>query len=231
MSELKYPFLSSISDDDLITIYGESAKCLRSRGLLASSKKELRRIISSKSYQNCDTPVEFSRGKVKKLLSHSILVDFLSEDWSYLFSNKHNYDKRKDYYVYYHSDPRMPNMRLRKGDVSVDFRGRPFYVGKGKGDRYKSKKRGRDHLSIIKNLTVNNGIDESRIFHIFRDGLTELEAIELEAKLITFFGCQSEISRNRAHFHGIKGGLLVNSDPSVRPECVSKMISIKGGQK
>jgi hypothetical protein len=228
MSEMKYPFLSSLSDDDLITVYGEAAKCLRHRGLLASSKKELQRIISSRKTQVYDTPVDFKRGKIRKKLSHSILIDFLSEDWKYLLPPPDSLDQDGSYYVYYHTDPRMPNMRMKKDDVHVDFEGRPFYIGKGKGNRYTSKRRGRDHLSVIKNLTEIHGISEDRIFHIFKDGLSEIEALELEAKLITFFGCQSEVSRNKAHFHGIKGGLLVNSDPAVRPACVSKMITVKG---
>ena len=224
----KYPFLSSLPDEELVSIYAEAAKSLKDRGLLATTKRELRRITSSKKPQVFNTPLEFNRGKVKRMASHSILLDFISEDWSSLF-DKHGLCESKCFYVYYHTDPTLANMRFRKGDKHVDFVGRPFYVGKGTGDRFRSKKRGRDHLSVIKSLTESRGIAEDRIFHIFRDGLTEIEALELEAKLITFFGCQSELSRSKAHFHGIKGGLLVNSDIARRPMCVEAMIKVKGG--
>jgi hypothetical protein len=225
---MKYPLITPLPDEDLLTLYGECAKELKNRGLLAATQKQLKRIISSLKTQEYNTTEVFSRGKIKRTLSHSILIDFLDEDWSYLFSGS-SYDKEKKYYVYYHTDPTLPNMRMRKGDKSVEFYGRPFYVGKGTGERYKSKKRGRGHLSIIKNLTTDQGISSDRVFRIFKDGLDEIEALELEAKLITFFGCRSEVSRGKTHFHGIKGGLLVNSDPAARPECVDKMIRIKGG--
>ena len=81
----------------------------------------------------------------------------------------------------------------------------------------------RSHLSVI-DFLESSGYLEDQIFHIFAGGLTEKEALIIESKLITFFGCSSEIDPTRTHFHGLRGGLLVNSDISVRPKCVDKMI-------
>jgi len=223
--DLQKAQVSALDDTDLITLYGCCAKVLHERGLLAVTRKELKRIIHSQKHQEYLTPVIYDRGKVKRTPHFSILIDFLSEDWSHLFPG--DYDDELKYYVYYHTDPSMPNTRLRKGDDCVDFCGRPFYIGKGVGERYKSKKRSRSHLSII-NSIKNKGIQESRIYHIFKYGLSEGDALELEAKLITFFGCSSELDRNRAHFHGMKGGILINSDPAKRPACVERMIRVKG---
>ncbi|QGT52238.1 homing endonuclease [Vibrio phage MZH0603] len=218
--------LSLLSDNDLITVYATSAKVLQERGLLATCKKELKRMVQSRKTQEYKTPL-FDRGKVKRMSNHSVLIDFLEEDWSYLFDGA--YDEAEDYYVYYHTDCRKPNMRFRKGDKSVTFTGRPFYIGKGKGQRYKSKNRSRSHLSIINNIT-STGMDDDSIYHIYQSGLNEKQALELEAKLITFFGCSSELCRNRAHFHGMKGGLLINNDPAKRPDDVTRMMKIKGGE-
>lgn len=222
----KYPFLKSLSGEDLARLYLEVRRALASKGLLKQVNKAISKSKAVSYVQTAATPAEFSRGKIKRNASESILIDFLREDWSGLFPSV-NPDGEAKYYVYYHSDPSKPNMRLKRYGETVEFNGRPFYVGKGCGNRYKSKKRGRDHLSIINSLS-ESGVSDEKIFHIFKDGLTELEALELEAKLITFFGCQSEISRSRAHFHGMNGGLLVNSDPAVRPKCVDAMVRVKG---
>lgn len=217
--------LSLLSNEDLITVYGTSAKIMNERGLLALCGKELKRIVNAQRSQEYSTPPIFERGKVKRIPTHSVLIDFLNEDWSYLFTGE--YDESEDYYVYYHTDCRKPNTRLRKGEKTITFNGRPFYIGKGKGDRYKSKQRSRSHLSIIKNITAT-GIDEQSIYNIFQSGLSESKALELEAKLITFFGCSSELDRKKAHFHGMKGGLLINNDPAKRPDDVSRMMKVVG---
>ena len=220
-----YDQISLLDDESLISFYGACARVLAERGKLALTKKHLSKIISSKYAQNYDTPAQNQRGKIKRSPAHSILIDFLEEDWGHLFNGE--YDKDPKYYVYYHTDPTMPNMRLRKNTDSVEFIGRPFYVGKGCGDRYKSKKRARSHLSIINNIKANTNTEDN-IYHIFKSALTEKEALELEAKLITFFGCSTEIDRKKSHFHGMKGGLLINSDPAARPADVDKMIRVKG---
>lgn len=215
----------ALDDENLISLYGYCAKILSERGMLPRTKKALNKVISSSKTQTYNSPKLNSKGKVKRHLDHSILIDFLNEDWKYLF--KGDYDESREYYVYYHTDPHCPNMRLKKDDQTIDFNGRPFYVGKGKGSRYKSKLRSRSHLAVIKQIKSTGASDE-QIFHIFESGLSELEAIELEAKLITFFGCSSEVARNRCHFHGMKGGLLINSDPARRPAYVNNMIRRKG---
>jgi hypothetical protein len=220
----RYSFIAGLPDEDVVSIYGNCAKILHERGKLALCKKTLRRLTSSQTTLNFDTP-SHNRGKVKRTSTHSVLIDFLREDWSYLFEG--DYDEEAKYYVYYHSDPSKTNMRFRKDGESVVFNGRPFYVGKGTGDRYKNLNRSRSHLHIVNKIRTEH--PNTEIFHIFRENLTELEALELEAKLITFFGCSIELERKRAHFTGIGGGILINTDPAKRPLDVDRMMKIKGG--
>ena len=222
----QYEQISMMDDESIITLYAASAKVLYDRGKLALTKKTLQKILGQKNPTNINSPSEFtSRGKVKRISNHSVLLDFLEEDWGYLFSD--DLDQTPRYYVYYHSANNRGDMKFSKGDRSVIFNGRPFYIGKGTGDRFKSKMRSRSHLSVI-NSIIKSGGKEEDIFHIFKDGLTEKKAFELEAKLITFFGSSSELDTKRAHFHGMKGGLLINADPAVRPDCVTRLMRIKG---
>ena len=213
--------IALLSDEDVIRLHLSVRSVLRDRGILSKINGFLKKERNNIDAETFNTPPLFERGSIKRLPHESILLTFMDEDWSYLFSG--NYDESKDYYVYYHSDPSKANMRFRLGDKSILFNGKPFYIGKGKGLRYKSRSRSRSHLSVI-DFLESSGYLEDQIFHIFAGGLTEKEALIIESKLITFFGCSSEIDPTRTHFHGLRGGLLVNSDISVRPKCVDKMI-------
>jgi len=228
--EKQYLQMSALSDRDVLLVYGISAKILSDRDQLALCKKELTRIIKSQKRARATCvfktpPVFKDRGKTRRLAGDSILLEFLKEDWGYLFTG--NYDNDRKYYVYYHSNPEKGNARFKRKGEFIDFNGRPFYVGKGTGNRYKSKTRSRSHLAVI-NKVIESGKEDKDIFHIFKDGLAEVEALELEAKLITFFGVAAELDQSKTHFHGTKGGWLVNSDPACRPEDVSRMMRIKG---
>lgn len=86
-------------------------------------------------------------------------------------------DPTNDYYVYVLLDP-------SKGD-------RPFYIGKGRGDRVK------DHYAywfLRKNITKNYLIRDYRNrglndkYMILESGLTEQEALEAERQFIDLIG-------------------------------------------
>lgn len=81
-----------------------------------------------------------------------------------------------NYYVYVYYDPRVcPKV--------------PIYVGKGKGDRYKhhiSKGAKNDHLLNKINKILDSKM--SPVIEIFKDQLTNEEAIALEIQLISKFG-------------------------------------------
>lgn len=154
------------------------------------------------------------------------LIDVLMENWSFLFKNFDNI--KRNYYVYYHTDPIITNsMVFEKHGINVKFYGSLFYFGKGTKNRYKEiNNRSTSHINKVKTILSTN-IDKKHIFKIFQDNLTELEAFELETKLITIFGRNSEYSRNTKYFLNKKGGLLINSDISKRPKWINDIINMR----
>lgn len=119
------------------------------------------------------------------------------EDWNHLFSGS----SEKRFYVYAHIEPGTQILGFDKS-LLPHFKGRPFYIGKGTGNRAFDLKRNQGHGAILSELLAH-GKKESDIVQIMKDGLTEVEALALEAKLIYFFGTRYERLRK---------GILVNLD-------------------
>lgn len=77
----------------------------------------------------------------------------------------------------------------------------PFYIGKGVGNRAYDLNRNETHRKVRQKLKEFGSDVQVRII---KDGLTELEALCLESKLIDIFGLMG------------KGGKLVNLDEGVK---------------
>jgi hypothetical protein len=237
--EDKYPFLKELSDFDLQVLFKELKYVLKSRELLRydiDTNEPLIILDDNKSFKKIGfnkNRVRIDNDGIRRILSpqtcslqpnktKSFLIHFMNEDWKFLFPNIDDTDKK--YYVYYHTDLSKGSLRFNYGTQIVNFKGQPFYIGKGCGNRYKDlSKRSTSHIIKVKNM-VSKGCKKEQIFNIFMDNLTELEAFELEAKLITFLGCHSEIDDKITYFHGLKGGLLINADISKRPDWVNILI-------
>jgi hypothetical protein len=104
------------------------------------------------------------------------------------------------YYVYAHCEPNK--IAAGKDGVTSWFATLgidliPFYIGKGKGDRANDLNRNETHRKVRQRLREFGQDVQVRII---KDGLTELEALCLESKLIDIFGVIG------------KGGKLVNVD-------------------
>jgi hypothetical protein len=89
------------------------------------------------------------------------------------------------FYVYVLADPRKPG-EFTYGKTTLSLE--PFYVGKGKGDRYKSH-----HLRsspAVKNKvnSIKRSAGRSHRAKIIARNLTEEQAYELETKLIRLIG-------------------------------------------
>jgi hypothetical protein len=83
-----------------------------------------------------------------------------------------------------------------------------IYIGKGTKERAFNLRRNQARGIKLKQA-ISNGHQRDEIVGIIKANLTELEALELEAKLIYFFGTVYEKYR---------AGILLNWGLSLRPE-------------
>lgn len=138
------------------------------------------------------------------------LKSLLAQDWSYFFRG---YDaNQSSFYVYVHSDPRE-NVFVVRPEFGGNYGGLPFYVGKGQGQRAWDLKRNQGHGKKIREI-LSDGFEKGDLVKIVFDNLSEAKAMEIEAKLIYFFGTIYERKR---------GSSLLNLDLSCRPEFVGEM--------
>jgi hypothetical protein len=158
-------------------------------------------------------PSQQINNKASEYLAH-----LLSQDWSEFFPNG---DLEPKYYVYAHVKPSASKLKIEERSLSLKFQGFPFYIGKGCGNRAHDLKRNQGHGALIKEL-IDSNIQSSEIVHFVKQGLTESKALELESKLIYFFGTRYEPDRR---------GLLVNLDIPKRPNFISwrKWVEINKG--
>jgi hypothetical protein len=91
--------------------------------------------------------------------------------------------------IYAHIDPRYPkeDIFITTEDCGGNYGGRPLYIGKGTGRRAHDLKRNEGHGKIIKEI-LKSDFPSISIVKIIFDGLSEQKALEMEAKLIYFFG-------------------------------------------
>jgi hypothetical protein len=143
-----------------------------------------------------------SKRDIKKIKFDSC-NEIYNTDISDLYSDI-RLDTNPNYYVYVHCEPNK--IAIGKDGVTTWFATlgvdlRPFYVGKGIGNRAYDLNRNETHRKIKQRLKEFNQDIQVKII---KDGLTELEALCLESKLIDIFGLVG------------KGGHLVNLDEGIK---------------
>lgn len=117
-----------------------------------------------------------------------------------------NLDPSPIYYVYAHC---LDNkIAIGKDGVTtwlatLGLNHMPFYIGKGTGNRAYNIDRNETHRKVKQKLVAFN--QEVKV-QIIKDGLTELEALCLESKLIDILGVMG------------KGGRLVNLDEGINSQ-------------
>lgn len=136
------------------------------------------------------------------------LHELLNEDWS---SSYPEAGGAATFYVYAHVRPSYVHetlIRFESDELQFSLPGAPFYIGKGVGQRAWDLRRNEGHGAELRDLLAG-GACVDNIVHVLKDGLTESQALTLEAKLIHFFGTK---------FQGGRKGCLVNLDIPKRPE-------------
>lgn len=137
-------------------------------------------------------------------------ADIIIEEYKTFMFNMKQYSEHKKYYVYWLCAPN----------------GVPFYIGKGTGKRAWShlleytKRRG-DVNKSNKELGIEHLISDLKeypIVYIFKDGLTESEALKHEAEQIAYYGRFSQ------------GGILTNIMPGGALTDPKGMASSYGGK-
>lgn len=130
------------------------------------------------------------------------LDGIIDEDWSHLFKG----DLNPVYYVYAHFVPGPKEFHFEHSPLKIHIPGLPFYIGKGSGNRAFDLSRNDGHGATLRDLAKN--FKSHEFIHIVAKDLTEPQALELESKLIFFFGTKYETSRK---------GLLTNLTIPPRP--------------
>lgn len=156
----------------------------------------------------------FEKQKHKLVDDCGLFFDMMSESWEI---KKKNPDTKQKYYVYIHCEYTSSPLlyRSKDGKNKILFNKVPFYIGKGCGGRLESKNRTNLHRAKMES---NNLIaPQNKWTYIFRDKLNEVQALELEAKLILFFGCNGQTKGN-PYLSGLKTGVLVNNQYPFVPE-------------
>jgi hypothetical protein len=137
------------------------------------------------------------------------LEDLISQNWSHLYPREYD---QGNFYVYAHVDPRK-RIFVSSNKCGGNYKGQPFYIGKGVGGRAFDLKRNQGHGKLISQI-LRDGYSEEDIVHIAFSGISEPLAYELESKLIYFF---------KTIYEDEKFGYLVNLDVGKRPEFIGIM--------
>ena len=115
------------------------------------------------------------------------LPDLLDQDWSYLWSGG---DPDKKYCVYVCSDPLAPSFKFgRKLGGRIPL---PFFIGYLKEGLVWVPDENSSCALKVKNL-IAAGVTKEKILTTLITGVSETQAIELEAKLVYFFGTVHDI--------------------------------------
>lgn len=150
-----------------------------------------------------------NRRRVNALNLLRFFPALIGQDWSSIYPPTGG-DKK--FYVYAHVDPRLGPFATLK-ECGGNFKGLPFYIGKGCGPRAYDLKRNQGHGARIREL-IELGFSPESMVHLIREELDEGDALALEAKLIYYFFGSVHESGRRAQ----KRACLFNLDIPKTPD-------------
>jgi hypothetical protein len=182
-----------------------------------NSIKTLRNTLNERTRLLNDLKPKFSQKEGKKGKQFEACFEIYNKNLESLFSGSSSESKK--YYTYVHCNPMEP-VSIKKdaksafaATLGVEFK--PFYVGKGMGNRCEKLERNETYRKIVQVLNLKGLKPEIKII---ANELEESKALELESKLIDIFGLQ------------IYGGWLTNldegHDSSLRRQRYAKEFSV-----
>jgi hypothetical protein len=198
VSNLDFKTLSSL---DLQQLPLEALQSFESafRTELDRRKVPVNQYHRSRNFLKC-----FGRSKINNHVIKN-LNGILAEDWSYLFTG------RSDplYCVYVHFDPsddRKDHVHFEQKPLKMHIPGKPFFVGTGFYSQAYDITKDNDHGEQLRELAKT--YKQHEFIHVIANKLTEPQALELESKLIFFFGTKNESTRK-----GILRNLVIPARP------------------
>ena len=167
---------------------------------------KLRRVIEKRLRSFKDNDIidikKISHGALSGDSGKKSFEYIMNDDWDYLFSKYSGLDDEPSYYVYFHLDPSKSAVFSYKYNDGSKIKFKyPIYVGKGQGDRLYNFRRSNLHTAQLRSFG-EKGFHKKQIAIKVFSGLTEMEALILESKLILFFGCIGSSLRNHKSFCG-----------------------------
>lgn len=198
----------SIALDSLSTRDLSRMAVLLNQKIKSRSKSEIQESISS-AKPTVGDPVKSMDLALSRILS---------EDWSSEFESYKNPDKSRDYYVYLHGRPESQKRKWKS--LGVKTFAKPFYVGMGKGGRAHDFRRSSIHAKKLSDIMAR-GFSKEEVVNIVAHGLTEIEARELESKLIVFFGVMDGTDKHSVNRReaGLPKPTLLNLEYTQTPPC------------
>lgn len=126
------------------------------------------------------------------------LIHIMNQDWSSVYPCS---EVNGSFYVYAHIDTGVTKPFCTLEDFGGNYKGIPFYIGKGTGDRAYDLNRNQGHGKKLRQVIEKNGKDN--LVKIIFNNLSEQKALELESKLIFFFGTIYEQKRKRTVLYNL----------------------------
>lgn len=154
--------------------------------------------------------VQLNPNTIKKKDKEGHILDACLNIWNTDISSHYSglsLDHTPKYYIYCHAnsiwkiDPHIGGKMAFLGILGIGFK--PFYVGKGTGNRSQNLTRNGYHTKLKEKFEENG---EDCIAIVIKNQLTEMEALAYEDKLIDILGLK------------VYGGVLANLDEGYKPQ-------------
>jgi len=123
----------------------------------------------------------------------------IEQDWSEIFPAD---SSTGCFYVYAHVNPGS-RVFVTEDKYGGNYGGQPFYIGKGCGNRAYDLNRNQGHGKKIR-AVIADGWSSDAIVHVVFSGLSSQKALELEAKLIYFFGTIYQVDRKECSLYNLE---------------------------